>query len=299
MKGGRGHRYNPIVMPTAKFRRLGRFKGGYTIIEVIIVLAVTMALFAMIGLTFSRQQGRTSFQTSARELESQIRDLVNDISTGYYARTTNFSCAASGTGLVFGTGGTGQGTSSDCILLGRVIHFAPNGLNSLEYNVYSVAGFRQTPDGGSMRNIRNYVEARPRAIASTTGGIDITEEIPMPGGITVGNMRRADTGQNIHALGVFTRLGATAPDAEPGVIGVDFIPLRSGGSASVDKAAILSNIQNINDNPASRNPAGGILLCFNSQSSNQHALMQLGGNSRDVATDMQIREGTCPATPTF
>src|SRR5688572_2958718 len=107
--------------------RKGASRAGYTIVEVMIFLAVSGMMLTMALLLVNGQQNKTEFAQTVRDLESRIQDVTNDIATGYYSRSGNIRCGyqipsnpASGIVLTPASG-VEQGANSDCIFIGRVM----------------------------------------------------------------------------------------------------------------------------------------------------------------------------------
>jgi hypothetical protein len=124
--------------------------AGYTIIEVLVFLAVSGMLAVSAMLYVNGQQQRTEFDTGVRDFASKLEDITNDISTGYYAYGGKFKCVASPNAQPNLTGGGAtqkEGENSDCVYVGDVLHFAPSGTNKRSMNIYGVAGNRLTSSG--------------------------------------------------------------------------------------------------------------------------------------------------------
>src|SRR4051812_35553772 len=98
----------------------GQTAHGYTIIEVLIVLAVTGVLLASALRLISGQQARTEFSQSIRDVQSQINDVMNNVSSGYFATGGKVGCTTSSSGPTLSSTppSGGSGTSKDCILIG-------------------------------------------------------------------------------------------------------------------------------------------------------------------------------------
>jgi len=267
-----------------------RSAEGYTIVEVMIFLAVTSALFVMIAGTFSSQQKRTEFSTAAREMESRVRDIANDVSTGRYDSSSNFSCKVDGSGVpVFDTTASTQGTNQACTFIGRVIHFGVDGADGKSFNVYTVAGARLNAGG---QDVTNLTEANPRAVASVgvPPGPDLTETVRVPSGLIIKGMKvNGSPPTNYSAVGFFTTFGTSAFTTGTTSLSVDVIPLGSGFSNT--KGVIISAIDNAG--AVSKNPPDGIEICMDSEVSNQHAILTIGGNNSRLTTDLEIRNGSC------
>jgi len=258
---------------------------GYTVVEVMIFLAVTALLFSLIVVTFSGQRGRTQFSTAARDVESRLQDIANDVSTGFYPSTGSFRCRESGGEPDIDSVATDQGTNQDCVYLGRVVHFNVGG-DKGRYTVYSVVGLRQS--GGE--DAIDYNEAEP------TTDLILSEQQTLPGGLEIGYVRSG--GSNINGIGYLSTLGkldASGASLESGSLGVNVISVIGGGSASTTESQMVSHINSINKIyvDTNQNPTDGVTICFDSTTSDQHALFATGGNDRQLTTDLEIGSGSC------
>jgi len=256
-----------------------------------IFLAVTTGIFVMVASTFSQRQRNTEFNTAAREIESQVQDIANDITTGFYSSTEGFRCTTTGplsdrvpNITPAPPGGGQQGTSQDCILVGRAIHFV--GASAGEsYNVYSVAGARRTSVSSDERNVENYNEANPRAI--TAAGMVETKQVPR--GLTIRGMRIGGGGGTvINGVGFFTTFGAAA-SANPTALSVNLVPLTGSTSANMESA-----INSVSD-ATPINPAGGVVVCMDDAGTNQRALLRIGTQNSRLTTEVVMESGTCAA----
>ncbi|HET9721814.1 MAG TPA: hypothetical protein VFP32_02180 [Candidatus Saccharimonadales bacterium] len=114
---------------------------GYTIFEVMIVLAVTSVLFVSAVTVFSGRQQKTQFSQMMYDLQSQIQSYANQVSTGAFPGTQNYSCSAQNYGdpsytrPVLTATPQAQSTSQDCVYLGRAIQAIPGRSQIYTYNV--------------------------------------------------------------------------------------------------------------------------------------------------------------------
>jgi hypothetical protein len=104
----------------------GRFWGktresGFTIVETLIVLAVSGSLFVSAVVLISGRQGKTEFSTAINSLQQQLQQVVNETASGYYPNRGDFKCSGSGGALTFMGVSNGQGTNSGCIFLGNAV----------------------------------------------------------------------------------------------------------------------------------------------------------------------------------
>lgn len=283
---GRGSQFNAHMHSNAIRRWGGR---GYTIVEVLVFLAVTGAIFVMIATTFSARQTSTEFSIAVREMESRLQDMANDISTGYYNNPGNFRCRVTGGEPVVEPGSNTQGTNNDCIFIGRVAQFDLAGSNGRRFNLYSVVGARQA--GGT--DVENFSQTRPLALAPSSRftATDLTETQLLPSGLVINSIYSDNGGTRaqVRAVGFFSSFGAGSTD--PTSLTVNLMPVGFGGTGN-SKNDVVGAINLIN-NASPINPSNGIVICMDGESINQHALLRIGGNARQLTTDTTVEGGTC------
>lgn len=142
-----------------------RTPAGYTIVEVMIVLAVSGLMFLMAANFIGNKQEATSFPQGVNELASSIQNTIAQVSNGQYS-DINIVCnfhyistdpktsfippitLAAGPGTTTNSSANdSQGTNTQCTFLGKVMHFSlryltGNGITSQQYETFSVAGGR-------------------------------------------------------------------------------------------------------------------------------------------------------------
>lgn len=157
--------------------KLWRGTDGFTIIETMIVLAVSGGLLVSVMATISGQQQKTQFTTGVRDFETKIQDVVNDVQTGYYPNNGTTKCTndpASDTAPVNDDAAmiVPQGTNENCIFLGKGIHFhSPDGNRLVNFRTTTIAGKRQT----NKKDITSISEAKPIAFNKSGNGVDTDE----------------------------------------------------------------------------------------------------------------------------
>ncbi len=272
--------------------------GGYTMVEVMIFLAVSGAIFAATAAIFSGQNGRAQFSTGAREMESRVQDLINDVSTGFYSQSGSVSCERSGTQPRIDVTDQAQGTNQDCIFIGRVAHFNIFTTGGEQYKTYSVVGLRQYLASGGARDVENFDEAQPRSAP------ELVETGQLPSPLIIDRIEYS-TGSGapirIAGFGVFSGFGSRDPSSgnlQPGSLTTNLVPLGSF-SPSSQNDMINSYIRGITtaNAAATQNPRGGIKVCMRSSGglNSQQAILTVGGNNKRLTTDMEISDGNCTA----
>lgn len=130
-------------MPGGKNTHLTSKNLGYTIVEVMIVLAVSGLMFVIAAGFINGKQQKTAFTEGSNELGAQIQSMVDDVADGHYSDIP-LTCNSGGGGAlsVSVTTGDTQGRNSECVFLGKLVHFYnPGGGsgNPRSYETISVA----------------------------------------------------------------------------------------------------------------------------------------------------------------
>lgn len=287
---------------------------GFTIVETVIFLAVTGALFTSTMLLISGQQAKTEFYQAVRDVQTRIQDVANDVSTGYYHNPGGFKCDADPSGpKVTPGGGPGdkQGTNEECIFIGRAIQFAPTPTSTSELiNIYNIIGLRTVGGLASGKEAATYSEAIPtamfKATPSRTNAIppDVFQTAALQGGIKAKYVKYVQGGAETNVAG-FAFMSTLASYSvatgmiNPGSLSVDIVPVKNimaATSPAVSPVAFADNIDDFNNIAALGlpiNPDGGIKICYENDGTNQYAMITLGVN-RKLTSQVEIKTGTCP-----
>jgi prepilin-type N-terminal cleavage/methylation domain-containing protein len=189
----------------------GKRPLGYTIIEVMIVLAISGVMFVIAASFISGKEGSSAFTEGSNEFSSQIQQIISQVADGQYT-DVNLNCivAIPGDTLTFtdsDNDGSLQGTNAACDFLGKFMHFQESGNKTL-YEVFSLAGAR-TDD----------------TLASATpivgNGIDLTTQQTTPQSLDVIDVKVTDASGTTHTSnGIgFVQSQATCDAADSCVTG--------------------------------------------------------------------------------
>lgn len=148
---------------------------GYTILEVLIFLAISgFMLFAAMIAIGGRQQD-IQFAQATRDFENKINDYISDVEVGYFDRDERFSCGESATPRETDVQYSATGPSGPvdqpgvCVLSGKVIVMADEG--SISSNPTAVA------DKSKLRII-NMVSLRLNELGRPANSV--AESLPRP-----------------------------------------------------------------------------------------------------------------------
>jgi type II secretory pathway pseudopilin PulG len=265
---------------------------GYTILEVMIFLAVSTALAVSAFNLIGGQQAKTEFAQAVRDFDLRLQDIINDVSTGYYASSGNFTCRAGATPIIE-SGSSSQGSNPGCVILGQVIEFGSASGNELR--IFNVVGLRQT-NGSNPKEVKDLDEAKPTPIAPAAIGDPVPDGIfkeKLQSGLRVSSVRYGGT--DIGAIGILTNFAQSGVGGlESGSRNADLYPIigTTLGSAGTFTTAIQIKALN---NASVKNPSSSIEICMVSTSRlNQAAVITLGSNGRQLSTKTIIRSGGCP-----
>ena len=143
--------------------------GGFTIVETMIVLAVTGVLFlSLVGVVQGRQ-AKMQYKNSMNDITSTVQSTAGQVASGYYpVSESSFRCVANGgkpqITTLPSTGGIG--TNDDCVMLGQAIMFGTGIQNGEhEYKIQTLIGLRQTNAGETPKN---FSETKVRVMAPGT-----------------------------------------------------------------------------------------------------------------------------------
>lgn len=130
-----------------------RSRGGYTIIEVSIVLMITTVLFASAITVFQGQQGKTVFSQSLYDLASQIQSYASQVNSGVYPNSQDYDCrtvVSGGTTRPYLVQASPSG-APNCLYLGRALQVTTAGTLA----AYTVLGVRVDSSGNIVDQFDN------------------------------------------------------------------------------------------------------------------------------------------------
>lgn len=103
-----------------------RANHGFTIIEVMLFLAVTGALTVAVLVGAGTSIGQQRYRDSVNSLKSFMQSQYNEVTNVVNDRDQNWTCSNNGTVTQTQNGGEVRGTSN-CVVLGRLVTVDPTG----------------------------------------------------------------------------------------------------------------------------------------------------------------------------
>ena len=282
-------------------------EDGFTIVEVLIVIAIsTFMLVAAIAAVGNKQQ-TTEFQTSVETLKSEFNQSLASVSDGNYsALNNNISCKA-GNGQPQISINKNTPPNGTCTIIGEVIGFSDTSSSS-SYTVFPAFGRNYAPNSNNTQIATNLTDAMP--VISN----EVSKTTTMPFGLHISTSYSGGTisqTENDGAIGLFsftsfegssTGNGQITSGAEhvemfviPGVHfnSVSSLPAVFNGNGTTSQG--LYNCGSgvcLDNSSATINPSGGVTFCLDSGTSNQSALFSLGGNSSPTSATYKVYSQT-------
>ena len=300
---------------------------GFTIVETLIVLAVSGVIFLSTALLISGKINKTEFTQSIQDIQSQMQQDINNIADGFYPTLSNFTCKDNGRATVDITNASnGQGTNVGCIFLGKVVEFGIHGTDPQEFITYTVAG-RQIDNG---QDVRFYAtpgkpSAQPLVIANGQGspGSSVPNYLTgTPGtlqnGLTVSDPNMwyctatfdastrcipppAPPARKIGAVGFLSSLAGLDPSTGNLVSGsqhVNLIPIVGSQLDDQEPSAVKDINRYLEGSSPGPDdfvtaPASAVQICFLSgTTTNQSALMTISTNAEQPTVNLYIKSST-------
>lgn len=318
-------------------REYGGRSAGYTIVEAMIFLAVTGAMFLSMMAFISGRRERTEFALAARNFEASLNDIANDVQDGYYSNVTangsGFSCAPnsgtisntnSGVNISVSAGTGGQGANRGCLFIGKAIQFSPNGtgMSGSQYILHVLVGRQYKGNIASNGDVDSFYD--------TGSGVQVL--FPTPNLPSV-----PDASQQL-TLGPSAKFGCAYYSTNPAFTpvmtgaGASWCAVNGTGNVSTDTVVFMSTFRGValgTDDPSGSrqvdfvvpsssrtlnksranaanevnrfynstrsllNPAGGLMICLESEGTDQYALVTIGGSASRYTAKTQLLEGGC------
>ena len=153
------------------------FSGGFTIIEVILFLAISGLLLGVAIATISANINNSRFNDAIRSTTSYLQRQYSEVAAGQSDRKDAITCDSSGQVT---TGTPRPLGMTDCVVMGRFIK-----LEGTKFTVRYITGYRASLVGISADDTAAVMQMNPRV----AGTIAYEGEYGVPWGITLVNTR--------------------------------------------------------------------------------------------------------------
>lgn len=227
-----------------------RVSSGYTIIEVMIFLAISLVIAASSWSLIAGKQAETDFNQKMRDTQSKLQDWINDVSTGFTGGDpSQQNCTISG--LRPSIAGGGPSSTPVCVFLGKAIQFTDPSYSTSqdeEIYAYSVFGCRavgcpSTP-GSNDTFPTSMLASNPKA-ADGISSLDLTETFNLaPAHVSwvcsagaCSSQPTPQTSQS-HIIGFFNSLLTQDPTSSNGAEDLNAYQFTFNGQYSKDSSQV-------------------------------------------------------------
>jgi type II secretory pathway pseudopilin PulG len=261
---------------------IGTKQQGYTIIEVMIFIAVSSLMFVLAVVSIGGRQQQVQFNQAVRDLDSKLQDIINDVSTGYFPKPSNLQCTVvSDTDqptISVSATDIGIGTSEDCAFIGKVLQFSPEDnvgttVNEARLYVYSLVG-RRTTSGSAPASL---AEAKPLT------DVALLDQSDLQWGLRVVKVIETP-GTDVGSVGVFSSFNSTFGNSEISNNQRLTISPISSTTLNQTSESLINRVNVITDNPVLTTEYVNIvnppetILCLESADGRRDAAIILGGS---------------------
>ena len=257
---------------------------GFTIMEVLIVLTITAVLFLSATALITGKQNQTEFDQAIREVQTQIQQAIGDVSNGYFPGLNNFSCSAGSSGpIITGGAGSGQGTNTGCIFVGKVLRFGVTATPNEEFTTYTLAGLQQDSSGNDVTSLSTAI---PTVIAPSTLNPSAPNDSvlnALQNGLTTYQNATTSGGNKIAGIALVSTFAPTNI-AQSSSQNVDLVPVF--GTMSTMSADAINTA--LHSSPPI-NPSGGAQICFVSGTTNQSGLITVGSDNSTLSVTLIVK----------
>jgi prepilin-type N-terminal cleavage/methylation domain-containing protein len=145
--------------------------GGFTIVEVMIVLSISAVMLVFAITAFSGKQEEANFSQAVYDLQSQLRTIANDVSSQSVPGLQQYKCTPTFiSGIMRPTLSAATPTGEDCVYLGQAIQLSSGSSTLYSYPIF---GLRTVWVGNSDTQVPpgNISDTHPEPAIDDTGAI--------------------------------------------------------------------------------------------------------------------------------
>lgn len=219
--------------------RGGNSTGGFTIVEVLIVLAISGVILASTMPFINGRQSNAQFSSGMKLVQNYFQSVLNNVANGYYSAKSSIACSYSSSGLsvsIANPPGVGIGANIGCQIIGQAIWIPDKGNSITTIPLVAREYASSYNKATTLNNTGGTVNASPYICAMYTWitanicnvqNIDLTTSYTLPAGISLSGKYVPATGSR-----------ACSPSCNSGLLGIFSITgissNSSNGSDSVD-----------------------------------------------------------------
>lgn len=264
-----------------------KVSGGYTIVEIMIVLAISGVIFISGLALFNGQGAQVNFDQAVNDLASELSTQARSVSASQFYGVGGYICTASGnppraTLSAALDGGSGA-TNSDCLSIGKVFESiaAAN-----DVFIYNVLGNRLTYSGGTpLGPASSLAEANPTI--ATANGVDLSTDYKLGGGLKIISSKVADSAGILSPsslVGYYIDFNGESGTSQSG--GILTAKAYNLGSSSHDVSAAKTCVEGSGCSAPS--DISSWQICLESSDAKRRALLVVSNSAAGVTTNLKF-----------
>lgn len=270
-----------------------RRPGGYTIIEVMVVLMVSGVLLVSAIVLVGSLQPQTEFTQSVFDIQSRIESEIRGTGNTLFPNVEKYDCSIGGDGrpqlLALPSGTTHKlGTNDACIFLGKAIR-VQTGSGNLYF--YSVLGRRTYLNNNVTTPVTSLDQANPTTALENNLDINEVYDHDAPSirlKSATAYSSDADPGQSRTLAGFYTNLsetsGGVSDDSSVSILPIGY----NFPSGLTDPNIINSNVRSCIQGGCSPARLAKWNLCFEDLDSKRTALLSIINNASGSTTSLKV-----------
>lgn len=258
-------------------------RGGYTIIEVIIVLAISGAIFLSAVTIFAGKQARTQFSQAMQDVNSQIQSYISDVRVSLFPGAGQYTCSVSGGRPQLSPASPGDdttGTSQDCIFLGKAL-FVDKTTTPGTIKSYTVLGTRLNQANSKVAT--SFSQSNPEAVLDD----NLVEKYTLGANSTVKSSKVTDSSgveSDTNLVGFYNSLSTTSNSGSQSLAAYGYLGFPDNPGSGRLKTALE---QATAGSPDPLTPITKWKVCFASGTTNQTALLTVTPSSAGVTANLE------------
>jgi prepilin-type N-terminal cleavage/methylation domain-containing protein len=267
---------------------------GFTLVETLVVLAVTGILFVVFAGSWLGKQHASEFQTSSQDLRARLQQMLSDVQNGFYSGD-NIGCNY---GPSLNTTGT-RGGSNACIFLGKIVQLKALGTDPETNVVYGVVGNRTDVSGTVL--VGSVAAANPSFMFNTGDpansglGIDPTEKFNSEYGLSF--LGAKITGGTYLAASNAIAVGFLSPPSPDTDLSGSFVSGAQQydlyGLHATPGGSLKATARNLQTVLRSTTPAQSVLLCFKSGGTDKYAVVTFSESGNSLNANLKVQSSPC------
>jgi hypothetical protein len=261
-----------------------------------IFMAISGFMFIVAANFISGKQAKSQFRQGLNSLNSDTRQVINDVSNGFFP-ATDLKCSANSSGppqIIPGT--ANQGENKGCVFMGKVIQFS--GGDTKNFYIYTVAGRHYVGDSTTIAGRElptSFAEAQPVAIDGSPKdltdiktlqwGLKATGLYMLKAGVTPcpGGCPSASSYDPISAVGFYSSFGNYVTSGDDSVLAsggqnVIIVPITGSPPHFNETQTVISGYIKDTGTYTALPANPEILVCLDG-GSGQYGKLTIGGGS--------------------